>query len=155
MNQKRFKIGDWVEVGATVKLGYSNVDEPGKRKARRTEIEPRLGQIGGIAVRYEGEYRVGSSGYSSFSDEYEKEQAYLDPAIRVELWEIKFGMMNKPVLALDEDVEGLSEFSMRLVRQKLPVFFSRQPKWTPKLRAMMREEMKDVPRDDKGRWMKA
>lgn len=153
MNKKRFKIGDWVHVKATMTTDYDNRDfDDESKKIKKVVVKKPaniIGQIVGLKRFHIGEYTP-QGHHQSYDGEWEPVQAYITVEEVITVWEIKQGMLNKAVYALDEDVDsGALKAKMRL-----PLFYSRQPIWTDQDRQNMREEMADVPRDKNGRWIK-
>ena len=74
--------------------------------------------------------------------------SYLAITDTIVCWAIKTGKFNKPVYALDEDVEDV------VGPMHLPVLYSRKCKWSEKDKLELSKESKNWPRDSKGRWIK-
>jgi len=113
---KTFKIGDEVDVVAVSTVEY--VDDVNKQIVRR-ETEPFLAVIVGQAVKQLGRYSGGSHS-QYFSPEYEPPS--LTVTGTVTLWQVRTGMMSKPLLVQDDDLGG-SIFEFR----KFPRY-GRKPK---------------------------
>ena len=119
----KFKIGDWVE---TKKILYdykqSETNEGGYitrsfRKFNTTQIKI-LGQICGMKRLHFGEYKFDVDG-----------QKYLDIDQTKYVYLIREGMINKPIMALEEDIEHMpfeeivgDEKQIDIVLFKLPFF---------------------------------
>jgi len=74
-------------------------------------------------------------------------------------YEIRFGMLNKPVLAAEDDFipEGTLVFSeTNIIREirELPMRIANYQEWNERSKAAMRNWMKDWPRDNKGKWIR-
>lgn len=160
MNKKRFEIGNWVHAKATMVTDYDNdfasYDEDINKKRMKVIVKKPaniIGQIVGLKRFQLGEYRAGGASYGyGCGGEPDFEQAWLLVIEVITVWEIKQGMLNRAVYALDEDVDSNVVISLKT---KLPVFYSRQPVWTERDKQNMREEMANMPRDKKGRWVQS
>ncbi len=146
MNYRRFGIGTNVGASVTIAVAY---DTDGQKRIYKA-VGPVNGMIVGLKRFMLGKYEpsgyVGDSGCS----EPEIADAYLCVSETIVVWVIKTGLFNKPVYALDEDV---CEACIPLHFQ-LPVLHQKQVEWSTEDRRMMREEVADIPRDSKGRWIK-
>ncbi len=146
MKKYEYKIGDWVTVKNEISFYY---DEDNNRKIDKKEVN-KIGQIIGAAKRQLGKIK----GYSSYSED--------QPYFKVkEVLTVRFGMINKPIEVLDEDIEHLSLdiAANYILHETLPWMEST---WTEKDRDAFSKDMKmyfkDNPnfqlRDGKGRFTK-
>ena len=134
LNINEYKIGDWVKIKNKVEVGY--FDDISLREAKIFSLKKSIiGQIVGIK-----KFLIGKRKF------YECEPAYLYDTKNVYLWEIKQGLLNKSIYAYPSDIETTEPLN------KLPLFYTRARVWTSKDREFLREDMKGVPRDKKGRW---
>jgi len=140
LDTNEYKIGDEVKVSAKISILKSQ----NKRILNRTELkEPLFGQIVGIKKLQEGKIHM-SWGYSA--DNYEP--GYLFDIKTKFFWKVRLGLLNKSIYVKPEDLEKTDE------EIKIPVLYTKQPVWTEKDKEFLRETMKDIPRDKKGRWVK-
>ena len=137
----KFKIGDWVTVRATVEF----VRDGNKRKAKRAEQKLTSGQVVGVVTRMEGEVDAEYEDDGPYGGEGQLIGCYLAVSAQHELWEVRLGMKNRPVLAFEADVEpcGFGD---------LPWLKINGYKWTTADRKRQREESKAWPRGKNGRW---
>jgi len=150
VNRNRFKIGDWVNIQNTVTSEYIQKDDKTIKKVIVKTPSTITGQIVGLKKFQLGTYNEGRAGtgvYYGFPDDFEP--SYLDVTAVVTVWEIKRGMLNKVVYACDEDVYP----SLSFPGQKIPLLHSFRKPWRDADKANLREEMRHVPRDSKGRWL--
>ena len=146
MDYRRFDIGTTVGVSSTIAVAYDNEGQKRIYKA--------LGPVNGMIIglkrlmlgKYEPSGYVGGNGYC----EPLPEEAYLNVSETIVVWVIKTGLFNKPIYALDEDVV---EACIPLYFQ-LPVLHQNKNEWTSLDRQCQREYMANVPRDQRGRWVK-
>ena len=96
MDKRQYSIGDYVLVSQTVESGY---DEEGKNKipVHTTIIIPRVGQIVGLKRMFFGK-RCGAT-YDEEDGEL-VELPYLEITCSMLPWEVRFGLLNKPVYVL-------------------------------------------------------
>lgn len=111
---QELKIGQPVTVKAVTEVGYPNDLE---REAIRDEVSLKAVVIG-RRVKYLGTLRT--FGRNSFMNlEYESEQSELHVTGSLELWEVRTGMLNKPLLVADGDLEPCEEFELpRMYRRE-------------------------------------
>lgn len=102
---KPLKIGQTVRVSAFATVEYINDRD---RAVTTAPVESFLAVIVGQAVRYTGTYQPASGGSRPWGDE-DYEQASLTVSGSVTLWEVRMGMVNKPMLVRDEDLEAVTE----------------------------------------------
>lgn len=138
-----FQIGDWVKVRAIASMGYDSYCGATQTKSLRTYKTEQIGQICGAVYRYEGKRTSGWS-YDA-PPEWTAQRAYL-------LWQVKTNILGKPLEALEEDID-LIDFQEYIYPDTIP-FRAPQPKWKQEWKDSLRNEMKDWPRDSKGRWTK-
>jgi hypothetical protein len=140
-NYQQFDIGDWVKVKKQL-LVVSGGSER-KRIDLPKSSKPIIGRISGVKV-----LRTGRIEYSW--GEGDAEFVHKDT---ITCWEIRIGILNKPIHAMPEDIELCSVSGMGDL--ELPVLagdFSFT--WNEQCREDMRKEMAEWPRDKKGRWIK-
>ncbi len=144
MDYRRFGIGTNVEASSTIAIAY---DENGQRRIYKA-LGPVNGMVIGLKRFMLGKYNpsgyCGGNGYC----EPAPEEAYLDVSETIVVWVIKAGLLNKPVYALDEDIQGAWG------PQQLPIMHQNQPDWDARDRQNQREEVANAPRDKNGRWIK-
>lgn len=143
-NYQQFSIGDFVRVSKLVAIGASPVSSPTgytdkKKVISFNRLESIIGQIAGIKV-----FRLGKTHYD------EDGNYFVSEGKAVICWEIRKGLLNKPVYAFPEDIELLPVNEV----EELPVLCSRQPAWLDKWRDDLSIYSKDRPRDKDGRWTK-
>ena len=106
---KPLTIGQLVRVSAIAGVGY--IDDR-KRVLTRLPVEPFLAVVVGKVVKQLGQYSPArGGGFSSFGEDYDP--AYLAVEGTVTLWQVRTGMVNKPILTHDDDLE-LSDDEFRL-----------------------------------------
>ncbi len=141
----KFKIGDWVLVEKKLVL----VDGQKGREYVPFSLN-RIGQVCGMTMKYEGrtEYISEEGCYFIFGKGH---KVYL----------VRLGMLNKPYFVREGDMVAWDPLPKGLpgMVQHAPNAWDRPLKYyghdkpqTP--REAMREEMKEWPRDEKGRWIK-
>lgn len=149
--RKDFPIGLHVLVKATVDAGpsYERVDHGSMRRIQRKPLDPpRIGCIVGVGRLCEGVRHAGC-GYGE-----DAEPGYLEVTHAEDVWLVRFGMVNKPVKARQEDLEittpGVTwKFPWRAGTVSWPA--DAQSKEAAEA---MRAEMRAWPRDAKGHWLK-
>jgi hypothetical protein len=103
-----------------------------------------LGQVVGLVTRYNGRIEYPTN-------YWDESGAYFVPTDTHVFWQVKFGLMNKPVFVRTND--------MRLATidevEELPKLYMRQYQWDDRTRKAISEDSKHWPRDTKGRWVKA
>lgn len=144
----KFEIGNWVKVTHIAKPEYNN---NGQRFIKSISItsSPIIGQFVGARYKNTGEYIPGDyPHYKTFdNDDY-------DPALficgkRVLVYLISIGLLNKPIEAFPKHVHKTLTGD-----KKLPNFKYFKHPWSKENKEFMRNEMKDWPRDFKGKWIK-
>ena len=96
-NLGRFEVGDRVVVKGEFRTGYT-----GGTKKIPIEISykcPRFGIISGATYKCLGEYKPG------VTIEWDIEPPYLSVEKKVLVWQVKLGLLNKPLLCLSEQLE--------------------------------------------------
>ena len=140
--KRKFKFGDSVLVTKKVKFKY---DENNNRIPVITNCS-QVGKIAGATYRRIGEGVKGSApSYPDYDVDY---PAYLKNPNAILVWQIKIGMINKSIEALTENILFISSDTDDM--ENIP--WSKQHLWTEKEKECLRNEMKNVPRDAKGRW---
>ena len=143
MDYQRFSIGDTVIARNTM-----TVRTNGETRYITKRMIPANGAIVGLKRFFIGKYKRTQSGCSLSGYEEEGRTAYIDITGSVVVWAIKEGLFNRPVYAHDEDVVAGGRSSL------LPLLHQRQCSWTDQDKAVLRDIMKDAPRDGAGRWIK-
>jgi len=140
MDYKRFQIGNWVCSDFIITIGYKDNKRVMLRKSQKIH-----GKITGLKRFYLG--RVNSGCVNVYVGEYC--QGYLSVESSIVVWEVRQGKFNKPLYVLDEDI-----FESFRTKEGLPEKHIRFPyKWSDQAKADMRDEVRDWPRDSKGRWI--
>ena len=144
MSKDKFPLmGKIVTVSEIYERQYLHDQDHPKKERRiwgRTTIKPRAGWVTGYRTLYEGNYH--SPSYSSaYGDEGpDYEPAFLEVNNTIKCLLISFFPTYNPVrVPVDSVVEG----------GKPTHTFT---PWTEADKAVVREEVRDQPRDDKGRW---
>jgi len=133
VDRNRFKIGSWVGVR---KYAWRD-DSSGRRTISTTEYRtPRVGQVVG-AIRL-------SLGRLGWDDD---NGIIFEASGTVPAWLVRFGMTNKVVPVLSEDLEAVPE-----PPEPLKWRFADRPEWTEACRAMLRAEVASMRRESNGRW---
>jgi hypothetical protein len=141
--KRMFKIGDYVEASHIVQVNY--LGKLGAQQMQRllTPVARIVrGQIVGGGWRYEGSLVH----YVGDPTEFQHKRA-------VFVWKIARSLTNTPVEALAEHIKILGPAGSDVFGEDLPLRLP-GPAWTDINRDVLREEMADVPRDAKGRWLK-
>jgi len=145
-------IGTYVKVKAFYYVSKAPSDHYNYRYKREFKHEATPVEYIGVIVGVERKY----SGYATYGT-YEDPPKFVKPKLEYFL-QVKLGYLNKPLLTKPEHVTILPKDKS----YKLPLLFQYQwndPNYHPNrykeyLREIMKEEMKDWPRDKKGRWVK-
>lgn len=141
------QIGEKVTVYATVEFAYNDKSE---RVQFRTELEiPQVGVITGGTYKMLGTYSSANSRIDYYGDD-DYEPAYLSVSETKFIYTVKFGLMNKDVYVLPNDV--LTNFNIIPLPIKYVSKFSYNQ--SKKFSDDMKDIMKNWPRDEKGRWKK-
>ena len=153
MKQYKYNIGDLVRVIGESEVGY---DEADNRDIYTIKFnEPIIGKICGMKRKFLGKYNPQTPSYKYAYDIDVTEQAFLDVKGSVLLYEVKQGMLNKPILVLEEDIERLSSAELILkFRYQFPLIYSHKVVYSEEERKIMSEYSKSFPRDEKGRFCK-
>ena len=152
MSKLRFRIGDYVEVKATICTSYNRSTDRGPvlKTLHRDSLghKPIRGWIVGMVRRFEGEV---SSPTGDDREEYKA--GYLGVTGSKLLWKIAQSMTNKPFEVSNEDVE-LVKIGEYIKRPVCPLRLGAPwgtAGWSPE---DQRKEMKAWPRNEKGHWLK-
>lgn len=140
----------------TVVIVHTAVDNPvnyrtGLKPLAEIKLNPPvMGQIVGGTYIAVGKYY--SPTYSSY-DYLDDDGAYVIVDEMVFVYLVRLGFTNKPIKVLPKNIEvnyfiPLKNFS------PIPYRKAQKVKWGEKDRAYLRDVMKSVPRDSKGRWLK-
>ena len=146
MKKPAFKIGQWVRVTHTISFHYESSGDPktDERKIVRSNLtsnrDEDIGQIVGAKKRQLGKLIIPTYGYYGDDD-----RPYLHTEKTITTWLIKRGYINKPIEALEEDIEVI------FMDKELPWLFI---PWSKQERKHFSEDSKDFPRDSKGRFSK-
>jgi hypothetical protein len=130
----KYSIGDYVVVLYKMQRRSSS----GIKWVPQKLNSPRLGQVVGLAVRHDGKMECPLN--------YEEGAYFISENTHV-FWQVKFGLMNKPIyvrtcdmrLATIDEVEDLPKMCVHNY-------------WTDAMRRAMSEDSKNWGRDSKGRW---
>jgi len=142
-----FKIGDVVQVRAVVTF-ENKYDYSGDiyrtpivyREMVRKEFKNYfLAQIVGAKHKMVGQ----------ILDHNSEDGAYFQVESSIFVWEVKRGLLNKVEYALPEDIW----FALTNTSWKVPIVVQNRYSWNDKDRAELRDQMKNVKRDKKGRWI--
>ena len=107
---QNLKIGQPVSVSAVSEVGYPNDNE---REVMRDKVSLKA-VVTGRRMKYLGSLRT-FPGSSLFGEAPEPSELRVSGS--VELWEVRTGMLNKPLLVADGDLETCEEFEFpRLFR---------------------------------------
>ncbi len=138
---KKYAIGDNVQISQTVCI---ETNEAGCRCVRRKEDHSPgiFGKIIGLKRFFLGDVEGGGYGMDEGGS-----VNYLLVDRTIVVWEIRRGYLNKPIYAFDKDVQIVDVLSPA---KKFPLIWQRQ--WSETAKQSLRDEMKDAPRDAKGRW---
>ena len=151
----KFNIGDYVEaIPSTIE--YENWDRPAKREKKiivKSPYKPKRGVIIGAVIRYTGTLDMPSY-YSGESPVWIAEKGVL-------FWQIRYGYLNKPFEALEEDIKLLEPVHLHCLMQDKAIPW-KNTGWTDYYRKAQSEDMKSLfekqpdlfPRDSKGRFTK-
>lgn len=142
----KFDIGDWVQFSKT-QHRYVN-DTTREVRWETTQSPLRKGRVVGIARRQDGTVKGNTVSYGYDGTDY-YEPGYLHVKKVNNFYEVRTGWVNKPFLVKEEDLELCSKEEV----YDLPILHTPQY-WSEKDKEFQREEMKDWPRDSKGRWIK-
>lgn len=131
---KKYSIGDYVMVSCKMVRQEQSGIEWVPRKLKSLQ----LGQIVGLVVRYDGKMK--------YPINYEEGAYFVSSSTHI-FWQVKFGLMNKPIcvradgirLATIDEVKDLPKMHVRNY-------------WTDKMRQSVSEDSKNWGRDSKGRW---
>jgi len=107
---------------------------------------PIHGQVVGMTHKKSGTYVPGNSCSTWDGEEYAS--GYLTDTTLHSFWLVRFGMFNLPVVVEDSDLEPALEY------KELPTLHLIPCKWSEANRKQLRDIMRNVPRDSKGRWIK-
>lgn len=147
--EPRFVIGDWVWVRAHVVSKHK--ESPREKYPYRVEYpEPKLGKIVGMKRMFWGTVKSSAVGVGYYGEEYSPDTSYLTNMSSEKLWEVRFGYLNKPVYAREADVEEVGFTQMPC---KFPMLYQ---DWSPNMKSdlsrIMKDVVKDLKRDTKGRF---
>ena len=150
MSRYKYNIGDLVRV---TKKSYMGYDKDGNRRVYTFgELkEPLIGKICGMKRKFLGKYKRQDE--VSYYGEYIHESAYLEVKGSVLFYEVKQGMLNKPILVLEENIERLLSAELILkFRYQFPLIYSRKVVCSEEERKIMSEYSKSFPRDSKDKF---
>jgi hypothetical protein len=155
IDKKRFTIGSPVVVRAVVGSTYEEDTKSGwkdnSKVLNRKELSPfLLGWVTGGTYIYDGFLckNVESYDYRYYNgDPPEVVGSYFVPTKTNYVWLVRFGLTNKEVKVLDEDLDE----SLNSNTKNVPLRHMVPP---PYYINVLKEEMGSWPRDKKGRWLK-
>jgi len=131
----KYSIGDYVIVS-----GYMfRKDNHGIYWVSLSYRKSRLGQIVGLATRYDGSVEGGITW---------EDPSYFVPGKAHTFWQVKLGYLNKPILVLEEHIRlaAIDEI------EELPRLFQNRISWSEQSRKSLSLDSANWPRDSKGRW---
>lgn len=130
IDMRRFIIGDMVWVEAIVDAFYDPAD---RRRIVRVQLEkPIGGQIVGLTRIQVGKYSPGGECPTGMESEPDFVPPYLDVKGQETVWLVRFGMLNKPVKVLDEDVKHAEYPGAPAVGFELPLMYQKKHNWPQK-----------------------
>jgi hypothetical protein len=148
---RQFEIGDWVKVTKSISL----VSGGGKRRVIDTSLSGnRIGKISGVKC-----FRTGSIVNDLGYDEWGHCDGgiyFCADATSIICWEIKTGLLNKPIYAFPEDIKlcSIKEIEGRVLPILEGDFKSVwKGKYGKKVKESLSQDSKFWPRDEKGRWI--
>ena len=142
------EIGNWVIVTATSQMTYIS---DGRRIIQRNPCNPPLlAMVTGGCKRHTGVYTEGS-GYRGGWDlePGEPDPPYLRDDKEHFFWLVRPGLLNKELLVLPDDLAVTPVF----LGQKLPRLHVTQFPYSEENRQALRDAVKDVRRDKRGRFL--
>jgi hypothetical protein len=145
-NKNKFKIGDWVK-----SKHYSEIVYEGNKRCLfiYSKSEEFVGQICGAVYRKVGKKTLGTSSTIGLFAFEEYDPPYFDVEKTYFLYQIRIGFTNKPIEVLEKHIEKVDSEG-----RILPFRYCKVYRWTENDKKNLREEMKNFPRDKKGRWIK-
>jgi len=157
MSKLPFKIGDWVYVHEIVEFATRDKKRTYHTTVLRSEREPRfrrpvVGQICGARWRCGGsleevddygDWEYGSLSSGSSWREFRTTHKYI-------VWEVRLSLVSTPIEAFES---GMTMLSAEEARKEIPDHVPSW-KWSEEDKQLMRDVMKDRPRDARGRWLK-
>jgi len=111
--------------------------------------EPRIGMVVGYRTVYDGEIHPGSN-QSGFSFDIDYSPPWFEVTGQIEVLLVCFWPRYKPVLVKSEDADPNIVTTLEVTDNLHPTIYP----WREKDKTYLRDIMKDMPRDTKGRWMK-
>ena len=149
-DKKRFKIGDWVQYTHAAHVLRDN----GERNIVATKFaEPTIAQVTGIALKYEGSIHPGYSGGGGLFDDYDCEAPQFEYKKSVWLWLVRFCVRGGETMVFDEHIEPVEVPDGFYLPINYKSTYDKE--YLQEMSKVMKECMKDWPRDKKGRWTKA
>ncbi len=143
-------IGDKVTIFATVDFIYE--DHPGNKVKRviiRRNLEtPLVGVITGGSYKPTGTVVREHYSQDTWMGEGEYESGYLQVDKTHFVYTVKLGLLNTDYYALPDDL------LTNLGSHKIPVKYAPNSGWPECCRSIQRENVKEAPRDSRGRWVK-
>jgi hypothetical protein len=153
----KFEIGEVVLAGCRAEMQFT-IDEIQRSYTDEKELKiirlasPIIGKICGMRRRFYGVVHPESPctpSYYGGGDDYIP--AYLEVKGSVLLYEIKEGMLNRPIEVLEKHITKIKDFSPGfLLNYQFPLLYTGI---TEKVKEYLRNESKNWPRDKKGRWV--
>lgn len=148
-NYQQFDIGDWVKVRRRIHMisnhkERKNISLPGSPR-------PFFGRISGVKI-----FREGKIIWDRDNWDYDACGRYVFAHENtITCWEIRIGLLNKPIYALPEDIEFCTVQEMESL--ELPIIkgdfkSSWEGPTTERLKKNLSDDSKTWPRDEKGRW---
>ena len=140
---KKYELmGEYMEVKAYLK--------PAKKFSARSHEpiilgKPRVGMVVGYRTVYDGKIHPGRQGY-----EYDCDPPYFEVTGKIQVLLVCFWPRYKPVLVKPEDAVLITCASIEVTNNLHPTICP----WSDKDKAWLREVARDMPRDEKGRWLR-
>ena len=140
-----YDIGDWVRVSAVQRRLRRNDDVLWEEQKTPSFVA----RVVGAAIRYNGTRCIGGAS-PLYAPPYEEDRPYLAIMHTHVFYEVRRGFVNKTVLVAAKDMVLCSPSDIG----EFPYKWSNPLPYTEDSRNMMRREMAQWPRDERGRWKK-
>jgi len=136
----KYSIGDYVIVSSKMnRVGLTHI-----KWVCFKLTKPQFGQVIGLATRYDGNIKGG------YSYGFEFDPNYFIPTQTHLFWQVKFGLLNKPIYVREEDIRLATIDEV----EELPKLYMSRCPYSDKDRKYLSEDSKNWPRDSKGKWTK-
>lgn len=151
---KLHPIGTRVLFSRHVAPSYTETTDNGRKIIKRdfehiNLDKPRVGVITGAKYKFAGTVNPQSS-YTSYEGESDYDPGYLAVEKTILLYTVRLGMLNPEILVMPNDLQVYTN-----QKEKIPTkFIPGTPYYPEEFRAQLREEVKNMKRDEKGRFVK-